>query len=311
MDIQQLNFKHLFYFWQVASRGQLTRAARELHVSQSALSTQIKQLEERLGEQLFLREGRKLVLTESGIKVASYAEGIFGLGQEMLGWLEGHYEGRIRVRVGGVATMSKNYQENWIRPLMENPRVLLTVESGQLDGLVEKLLNHQLDVVLANEPVLAEPERPLRTRFMGSQSISLVGQASEWQGRQFRIPEDLDGLPLVLPGARHSLRAEFDALCLAAGVTPTLRAELDDMTMLRLVARDSGWLTVLPEVVVQDELKSGLLVKVGESRQLQERFYAITLQRHLPLEPLEKLLTEFEGLSGEDIGKQLIQGDRR
>jgi len=54
---------------------------------------------------------------------------------------------------------------------------------------------------------------------------------------------DLKGLELALPGPRHALRGQFDALCVAAGVTPRPCAEVDDMAMLRLVARVSGWLT--------------------------------------------------------------------
>ena len=66
MRLDQLNFNHLFYFWRVAKLGHLTQAAQELHTSQSAVSTQIRQLEERLGEELFLREGRRLLLTDTG-----------------------------------------------------------------------------------------------------------------------------------------------------------------------------------------------------------------------------------------------------
>src|SRR5699024_4661869 len=124
----------------------------------------------------------------------------------------------------------------------------------------------------------------------GSQEISLVGQTAVWGRRQLRIPEDLDGLPVALPGARHTLRAEFDALCSAAHVMPQVRAEIDDMTMLRLIARDSGWLTVLPAVVVQDELESGALMKVGQSELLRERFYAITAQPQQRLGIIDRML---------------------
>lgn len=290
MNLEQLNFHHLLYFWRVARTGHLTRAAQDLHISQSALSAQIRQLEDRLGEPLFEREGRRLVLTDTGQLVLSYAENIFGLGQEMLGRLQGRSEGMLRLRVGSVATLSRNYQENWIRPLLADPSVVLTLESGLLEGLLERLVQHQLDVVLANEPVAAEADRPLHCRFLGSQAISLVGPAGAWKDRSLRIPEDLDGVDVVLPGPRHALRAQFDALCLSAGVKPRLRAEVDDMAMLRLIARDSGWLTVLPEVVVQDELRSGALVTVGRSTQLQERFYAITTAHRHRIERLEQLL---------------------
>ena len=103
---------------------------------------------------------------------------------------------------------------------------------------------------------------------------------------------------MALPGPRHALRAQFEALCASAGVTPRLRAEVDDMAMLRLIARDSGWLTVLPEVVVQDELRTGILVKVGYSAGLQEHFYAITTRHRHRIEVLETLLERSSGRIG-------------
>ena len=290
MELDRLNFRHLLYFWRVAGTGHLTRAAQELHVSQSALSTQIRQLEQRLGEALFERDGRRLVLTATGQMVQSYAENIFGLGQELLGRLDGQGQGALRLRVGSVATLSRNYQENWIRPLLADPAVTLSLESGMLGELLERLLQHRLDVVLSNEAVAAESERPFHCRFLGSQAISLVGPAAEWKRRRLRVPEELHGKDLALPGPRHALRGQFDALCMACGVKPRCRAEVDDMAMLRLIARDSGWLTVLPEVVVQDELRAGSLVEVGRSEQLQEHFYAITTSHRHRLDRLEGLL---------------------
>lgn len=290
MDISQLNFRHLFYFWRVAKKGSLTHAAEQMHTSQSAVSTQIKQLENRLGKPLFDRRGRRLELTATGQQVFAYADNIFDMGEQMLGWLEGRDEGTTHVRVGSVSTMSRNFQVNWLRPLFRDPTVVLSVDSGSLQTLVERLLHHQLDVVLANEPVPSDPSRPVSSRFLGSQVISLVGRADRWSGATLRVPQDLDNVEMAMPSTRHSVRAQFDALCFSAGVQPRLRAEIDDMTMLRLVARDSGWITVLPEVVVQDELHSGELVHVGESSELTEHFYAITVQHSHPVGPLNQLL---------------------
>jgi len=290
MKLEQLNFHHLFYFWRVAKLGHLTQAAQALHISQSALSAQIRQLEARLGEALFVREGRRLVLTDTGQLVLAYAENIFGLSQEMLGRLQGSSAGITRLRIGSVATLSRNYQENRIRPLLADPSVVLTLESGLLDDLLTCLVQHQLDVVLANETVPSDPNRPLHCRFLGSQAISLVGPARDWKPLSLRVPDDLDGLDIALPGPRSALRAQFDAMCAAAAVSPRMRAEVDDMAMLRLIARDSGWLTLLPEVVVQDELQSGSLVCVGQSALLQEHFYAITTPRRHRIELLERLL---------------------
>lgn len=300
MKLEQFNFHHLFYFWRVAKIGNLTRAAEDLHISQSALSAQIRQLEDRLGEALFRREGRRLLLTDSGQLVLAYAEDIFGLGQEMLGRLQGRSEGTTRLRVGSVATLSRNYQENWIRPALANSDVVLTLESGLLEGLLQRLLEHQLDVVLANETVPARPDRSFHCRFLGSQAVVLVGPSSTWLGQTLRIPDDLHAMDIALPGTRQPLRAQFDALCESAGIKPRIRAEVDDMAMLRLIARDSGWLTLLPEVVVQDELRAGDLRVVGASEQLRENFYAVTAPHRGRIDMLEQLLgmSAASGLQG-------------
>jgi LysR family transcriptional regulator, transcriptional activator of nhaA len=290
MNLTRLNFHHLFYFWRVARLGHLTQAAQELHLAQSALSAQIRQLEGRLGEPLFTRRGRRLVLTDTGHLVLSYAEEIFGLGQEMLGRLQGQTGGFTRLRVGSVATLSRNYLENWIRPVLSDPAVVLALESGPLDWLLERLRRHQLNVVLANEAVPVDPDRPLHCRLLGSQAVCLVVQAGAWPGGLLDIPGGLQGREMALPGPRHALRAQFDALCGAAGIVPRLRAEVDDMAMLRLIARDSGWLTLLPEVVVQDELRTRHLVIAGHSAQLREHFYAITAPHRSPVPVLARLL---------------------
>jgi DNA-binding transcriptional LysR family regulator len=125
------------------------------------LSAQIRQLEDRLGETLFDRQGRRLVLSAAGQLVMAYADEIFGLGQEMLGRLQGGGDGVQRLRIGSVSTLSRNFQENWLRPALDNPAVMLSLESGTLEGLVARLKGHQLDVVLANETVpTTDPDHP-------------------------------------------------------------------------------------------------------------------------------------------------------
>src|ERR1700751_4909862 len=79
-----LNYHHLLYFWTVAKEGSLRRAGEKLHISQPTISAQIHQLEEVLGEQLFSRSTRRLMLTDPGQLVFGYAEEIFALGQELI-----------------------------------------------------------------------------------------------------------------------------------------------------------------------------------------------------------------------------------
>lgn len=287
-DLKRLNFRHLHYFWAVAREQHLTRAAERLHVSQSAISSQIRRLEDALGHELFLREGRTLQLTEVGRLVMGYAETIFDLGTELLETVGGARE-RPELRVGAAATLSRNFQHNLLAPVMGEADLHLVIESASLEELIERLRVHKLDLILSNRPVTADDQLPLDCRRVARQGVCLVGPPRPVR-RGFRFPEDLAATWLVLPGHSSEIRSQFDLLCQALGVEPSVAAEVDDMAMLRLLARDSGCVAMVPEVVVQDELEQGVLRKYCEIPDLHENFYAITARRHFRSAALEAVL---------------------
>jgi LysR family transcriptional regulator, transcriptional activator of nhaA len=295
--MKNLNFRHLLYFWQVAKVGHLTRAASQLRVSQSALSAQIRQLEDYLGHPLFDRSGRSLVLTEFGKTVLDYADGIFGLGQELMALVRGD-QGQLvqQLRVGAVATLSRNFVENLLRPVFGQATVRLSLESGSLEELLERLERHNLDVVFSNRPVVTEAGRPWRCGRIDRQSVCLVGQPRA-SAQRFRLPRDLSGARVVVPGQSSDIRSQFDLWCEKNKLRVEIAAEVDDMAMLRLLARDSGAITVVPEVVVQDELRDGRLQRYCAIPGVYENFYAITAVRRKPSPLVEHLLSR-TGVSG-------------
>ncbi|MDX1492074.1 MAG: LysR substrate-binding domain-containing protein [Pseudohongiellaceae bacterium] len=288
--MRNLNFRHLYYFWAVAKEGHLTRAAEHHHVSQSALSSQIRQLEGQLGHELFVRESRSMRLTEMGHMVLEYAESIFNLGSEMLATIESGELQRVqRLRIGAVATLSRNFQENFLRPVIGEAQVRLVMQSASLEELLEQLKVHKVDLILSNRPVVADATMPWRCQLIAQQSVCLVGPAGD-MARRFRFPADLAKVKLLLPGKDSDIRSQFDLLCEKLGVEAAPYAEVDDMAMLRLLARDSGGVAMVPEVVVQDELQSGKLQRYAVLDGVVESFYAITAKRHFVLPALKALL---------------------
>jgi LysR family transcriptional activator of nhaA len=287
--VQRLNFHHLRYFWAVAKAGNLTRAAKTLRVSQSALSTQIRQLEQELGEPLFHREGRRLTLTEAGKITHRYADEIFASGGELLATLK---DGRRRqdvFRVGAVTTLSRNFQLSFLKLAIEQPSVVLRMQSGGIDQLLSLLETHALDVVLSNRPVPRAPGRTWRCRLIARQPVSIVGRP---RAKRFRFPHDLSGARMILPGSDSFIRAEFDALCERLGVQPAVIAEVDDMATMRLLARDVDALALLPSVVVRDELHSGALREHCVVPNVSESFYAITVERQFQHPLVKSLLAQ-------------------
>lgn len=285
-----LNYHHLRYFWAIAQEGSLTRAAQRLHVSQSALSVQVHQLEERLGHPLFVREGRRMALTEAGRIALDYAQTIFRCGDELVSLLRtGHLAQRQTLRVGASATLSRNFQHELLRPLLSKSEVELVLRSGSLRELLAQLASHSLDLVLSNAPVHRDANAPWHCRLIAEQPVSLVGRPTR-RRKPFVFPDDLRTTPVLLPSIGSDMRASFDLLLDQAGIRPTIVAEVDDMAMLRLLARESSGVTLVPPVVVKEELSSGKLVIRCTIPQLTESFYAITISRHFSNPLLDKLL---------------------
>ena len=290
--LRRLNFHHLHYFWVVAKEGHLTRAAQQLHVSQSALSSQIRQLEQQLGQPLFDRDGRALCLTEVGNLVLGYAESIFSLGSELLATVSGGEGQRVQqLRVGAVATLSRNFQQNILRPVMGLEPIQLVLESASLEDLLERLRVHKLDLILSNRPVTADAHQPWRCRRISHQRVCLVGPPRP-KKKTFRFPQDLTQVRLLLPGRSSDIRNQFDLLCADLGMELRPYAEVDDMAMLRLLARDSGGVAMVPEVVVQDEVQAGILQKYCAVPKVFENFYAITTRRYFQPTALRLLLAK-------------------
>ncbi len=293
-DMADLNFHHLRYFWVVAQQRHLTKAAALLHISPSALSIQLRQLEDRLGHALFERRNRRLVLTEAGRIALAHADTIFRSGQELVSTLKGaSTASRAVLRVGAVATLSRNFQMSWLLPIFRDSNIQIRLVSGQMGDLLAQLSSHSLDVVLSNEPAPRDTAAGWISRRVAQQSLSLVSRPPRGSARRSHkidFPRGIHGQPLILPSADSAIRSAFDTLLESAGLQANILAEVDDMAMVRLLARETGALALVPPVVVQDELKSGVLIERCSLEQLRENFYAVTMRRRFAHPVLREML---------------------
>lgn len=286
-----LNYHHLRYFHAIAREGSLTKAAKRLRISQSALSIQLKKLEESLGCFLFDREHKSLSLTEEGRMVLNYADSIFRTGEEMLATLKNR-GGRYRsvLRVGAVSTLSKNFQISFLKDVLDDQEVEVVIYAASMRVLLGQLRAHSIDIILSNTPVAREIEPTLKTQLVSEQPISLVAPRSFEVSEDFRFPESLQGVPVVLPSRDSNLRSGFDIMMEQSGVSPLIAVEANDMAMLRLVAKETQAITLVPPIVVQDELNAGTLRELCRVPDLSEMFYAITAERRFPNPYVSRLL---------------------
>lgn len=277
--MRKLNYRHLSYFWQVAKEGNLTKVAANLHVSQSALSSQIMQLESAMGVTLFRRERRKLILTEIGQQTFSYADDIFRKGEELTSFLtQGVQPELLTIRIGMLSTMSRNFIESFIEPLIQKSKTKYVLHAREQTNLLNSLSNHQFDLALTNIEVRGTEKQLWQCQLLARQPISIIGPPNLNLGIEFS--DEYKKQRWVLPVSESPIRSGFDSFCSLQQFQPEILAEADDMAMLRLLARDTGAIAVMPEVVVKDELKQGTLVRYLILPNLYENFYAVTIKRH-------------------------------
>ena len=290
-----LNYHHLKYFRAIARQGGLTKAAEHLNVSPSSLSVQLKALEDQLGHALFLREGKSLILTDAGKIALSYAESVFKSGDDLLATMRGlGTDNRKILRVGAVSNLSRNFQLNFLSELIIREDVEITIHSGTLSEMLTQLQNLSIDLVLSNQAAPVEIHSEWKNKLISDQTVSLIGHKQAIKiKKKFNFPRDLEGLSLVLPGRGCAIRSAVDRIVGEAGIKIKILAEVDDMAMLRLIVRDSQAFTIVPPVVVIDELKTGELVEYAQIPEIKEVFYCITKEQKFPNPVLRELLAKY------------------
>jgi LysR family transcriptional activator of nhaA len=285
-----LNLHHLRLFRAVAREGTLTAAASALNISQSAVSTQIKALETDLGHDLFERRGRNLVLTEAGRIALDYADQIFRAAEQLTATFRAVGGQRKVLRIGALATLSRNFQMGFLAPLLGRDDVEVVLRSGTQSELLRALDALRIDVLLTNQIPARDAASPYLVRRIAEQPVSLVGARSRLALAAQGLPVLLAQVPLILPTPETALRAGFDALIENLGIVPRIAAEADDMAMLRLLVRSDAGVAVIPPIVVRDELASGTLYELVQLPGLTEEFHAVTTPRTFPNPLLREVL---------------------
>ncbi len=293
-----LNLHHLRLFRAVAREGTLTAAAKALNISQSAVSTQIKALELDLGHDLFERRGRNLVLTEAGRIALDYAEQIFRASEQLTATFRAAGGQRKVLRIGALATLSRNFQMKFLEPLIGRDDVEVVLRSGTQGSLLRALEAMTIDVLLTNQVPARDAASPYLVRRIDEQPVSLIGARSRLIIAARGLPTLLAEAPLILPTPETALRAGFDAMIERMGIVPRIAAEADDMAMLRLLARSDAGVAVIPPIVVQDELASGTLYELAKLPEITEQFCAVTIARTFPNPLLKDVLGGEAGAAG-------------
>ena len=282
-DMEWFNYHHLLYFWTVAREGSIARASEQLHLAQPTISGQIRALENVLGEKLFAREGRGLVLTDVGRVTFRYAHEIFGLGRELMDTLKGRPTGRpLRLVVGVADVLSKLVTYRLLEPAQHLPeRVQIICREGHPDRLLAELSVHELDMVLSETPAGTGVKVRAFSHFLGECGVSFFGTTSLAVAHRRKFPRSLDGAPFLLPTEATMLRRSLDQWFDSQGIRPFVVGEFQDSALLKVFGQEGAGLFAAPSIVEAQVRRQYGVRLIGRSEQVRERFYAISLERKI------------------------------
>lgn len=281
--MKQVDYGQLHTFWTVAKEGGVTRAAAKLFLAQPTVSGQLRALERTIGQPLLKRQGRGVVLTESGRYVYQYAEEIFSLGREMLDGLRGLSTDRTpRVIVGIADVVPKMLSYRLLNPLLSGTeRVHVIGREGKPEELLADLALHRIDLVVSDAPVPPGSHIRAYSRLVGDSGVTLHGVGETAQRYRRRFPRSLDGAPFILPTENTVLRRSLNDWFAAAEIRPHVIAEFEDSALMKFVAAGGVGLFASPTSVEQDVCRTFGVKVVGRIPEIRERFYAITAERRL------------------------------
>ena len=280
--METLNYHHLRLFQAVAREGNLTRASGKLHLTPQTVSTQVRDLEAAMGEQLFLRAGRRMVLTEAGKVTLRYADDIFSLGQELQQTLRGQPSGRrLKVMVGVNDVLPKLIVHHILEPALQAQNLHIVCCEGNRTQLLADLAVHRLDVVLSDSPIPPTTSVRAYNHLLGSCGVSFLAHPEVASRLRRKFPASLDGAPVLLPSDETVARRGLDRWFDKCSVRPVIVGEFDDSALLKSFGQAGEGFFAAPTVVEDEVARQYQVEPIGRTSEIVESYYAISVERRV------------------------------
>jgi LysR family transcriptional activator of nhaA len=281
--MRHLNYNHLLYFWTVAREGSVAKAAESLHLTPQTISGQLKMLEDTIGEPLFQRVGRGLVITEMGRVVEQYADEIFTLGSELTQRVKSKQPGApVTFNVGIVNSIPKLIAYKILEPALHlsEPIKIVCLESD-LDGLLGDLAVHKLDLVLSDRSIPTGLNVKAYSHELGESNLSFFGTPELIAQYPGEFPNLLDDAPVLLPMNDHALRRNLDDWFDQSDISPKIVAEFDDSALLKAFGEGGSGFFPAPSAMKRQVERMYNVKAVGEIKNVSEHFFVISPERKL------------------------------
>lgn len=281
--MEWINYHHLFYFWTVVRAGSIGRASEQLRLAPPTISTQLRSLEENLGEKLLTRSARGVQPTEIGQIVYRYADDIFSLGREMLDTVKGRPTGHpLQVVIGIADVVPKEISHALIAPALQlGEPVQITCREDNQEHLLAELAIQELDVVLSDTPIGPPAKVRAYNHLLGECGMTFLATRELSKKHRGRFPRVLHNAPLLLPADNTNVRRALDQWFESQQIRPFVVGQFEDFALLRRFGETGAGMFAIPSVLEKQFHQQGNLRIVGRADAVRNRFYAISVERKL------------------------------
>lgn len=288
-----MNHKHLYYFWKVASLKGILAASRAIHITPHTLSGQINLLEERLGVELFRKNGRTLELTPAGEVAFEHAQEIFTISSQLEQMLRFYPKGQATlIRLGVANDLPKTLVYELLKPLIYNnnnlPTPRIICREWDNEKLMADLAMHRLDLVISDHPPIMNIKS--YHHKLGSSPLIWLINKKLLPKKTLTFPKVLEHIPVLLPGEQSYIRRVIDEWINRHGLKVQIVGEFDDLALISAFGKEAVGAYVIPEILIKDYTKDKNLVVLGALNDVWVNYYAITVHRHLNNQLIKQLI---------------------
>jgi len=278
-----LNYNHLYYFYAVATEGSITKASQRLHLTPQTISGQITQFESHIGVSLFDRKGKKLLLSEMGKMIYSYAEEIFQLGDELKNVLKTQLPRRWQTFTVGITdVIPKMLAYQLLNPVLNMAEeVRLICCEGDQDSLLADLAIDKIDMILTDQPI--QPGRYIKAynHLLTESGFTFFADKTLFAKCQKKFPQSMTGQPLLSQGKKSAVRHRLLSWLDKHNIAPNIIAEFDDSALLKSFGQAGYGLFAGPTILEEHISQQYKLKILGRTDEIKEYYYAITPERRL------------------------------
>jgi|688.fasta_scaffold407882_2 LysR family transcriptional activator of nhaA len=280
--MDDLNYHHLLYFWNVAREGSVTKAAERLDVSQPTVSGQVASLEKAVGKPLFTRVGRGLTLSDTGRLVFDYADDIFRIGNELKQSIAAGQVKLGRLVVGVVEAVPKILVHRLLKPVFESTEAMrLVVTENKPERLAAELAQNSLDCIITDAPIPSTVRVRAYHHSLGTSDTSIYATPPLAARIKADFPNSLNDCPFLLSSTDSSLRRMLDDWFASKHIYPAVRGEFSDSALLKVFGQHGVGAFALPTAVESEICSQFGVQSVGRIEDVVQEFFAVTAARQV------------------------------